>query len=100
MEVSLDLERTIAGNSEEAHDASKASIQSRISNLESGGVKGTGSRDADIPPAFKQEEVPVHMNQDSSKHPQKRIQMSFLKGLEVNLYVPEKPPPGSRYRKS
>jgi hypothetical protein len=26
----------------EAHDASKASIQSRISNLESGGVKGTG----------------------------------------------------------
>ncbi|MCW1238274.1 ADP-ribosyltransferase [Bacillus pretiosus] len=27
----------------EAHDASKASIQSRISNLESGGVKGTGN---------------------------------------------------------
>ncbi|MDA1846237.1 cytoplasmic protein [Bacillus cereus] len=27
---------------QEAHDASKASIQSRISNLESGGVKGTG----------------------------------------------------------
>ena len=26
-----------------AHDASKASIQSRISNLESGGVKGTGN---------------------------------------------------------
>ncbi|MGH1041453.1 HNH/ENDO VII family nuclease [Bacillus cereus group sp. MS39] len=26
----------------EAHDSSKASIQSRISNLESGGVKGTG----------------------------------------------------------
>ncbi|HDR8488389.1 TPA: DNA/RNA non-specific endonuclease [Bacillus cereus] len=26
----------------DAHDASKASIQSRISNLESGGVKGTG----------------------------------------------------------
>ncbi|WP_353052713.1 YwqJ-related putative deaminase [Bacillus thuringiensis] len=30
------------GNFQEAHDASKASIQSRISNLESGGVKGTG----------------------------------------------------------
>ncbi|HDR7760799.1 MULTISPECIES: type IV secretion protein Rhs [Bacillus] len=28
---------------QEAHDASKASIQSRISNLESGGVKGTGN---------------------------------------------------------
>ncbi|HDR7951951.1 TPA: HNH endonuclease [Bacillus toyonensis] len=27
----------------EAHDASKASIQSRISNLESGGIKGTGN---------------------------------------------------------
>ncbi|MGQ0519020.1 DNA/RNA non-specific endonuclease, partial [Bacillus sp. D-CC] len=27
---------------QEAHDASKASIQSRISNLESGGVKDTG----------------------------------------------------------
>ncbi|KMP93747.1 ADP-ribosyltransferase [Bacillus wiedmannii] len=32
-----------SGKFQEAHDASKASIQSRISNLESGGVKGTGS---------------------------------------------------------
>ncbi|MFK4320208.1 hypothetical protein ABH946_002913 [Bacillus sp. RC145] len=31
-----------SGKVKEAHDASKASIQSRISNLESGGVKGTG----------------------------------------------------------
>ncbi|MGS2749125.1 GH-E family nuclease [Bacillus zanthoxyli] len=31
-----------SGKFQEAHDASKASIQSRISNLESGGVKGTG----------------------------------------------------------
>ncbi|MDF3553673.1 hypothetical protein COC47_28445 [Bacillus cereus] len=30
------------GKFQEAHNASKASIQSRISNLESGGVKGTG----------------------------------------------------------
>ena len=30
------------GKFQEAHDTSKASIQSRISNLESGGVKGTG----------------------------------------------------------
>ena len=43
MEVSLELERTIAGKFQEAHDASKASIQSRISNLESGGVKGTSN---------------------------------------------------------
>ncbi|HFI2421193.1 AHH domain-containing protein [Bacillus paranthracis] len=33
----------------EAHDASKASIQSRISNLESGGVKGTGEATRLIP---------------------------------------------------
>ncbi|MED2489007.1 toxin [Bacillus thuringiensis] len=33
-----------SGKFQEAHDASKASIQSRISNLESGGVKGTGDR--------------------------------------------------------
>ncbi|WP_348652660.1 HNH endonuclease [Bacillus toyonensis] len=31
-----------SGKLQEAHDASKSSIQSRISNLESGGVKGTG----------------------------------------------------------
>ncbi|MGA4464476.1 hypothetical protein ACPA2L_17620 [Bacillus bombysepticus] len=31
-----------SGKFQEAHDVSKASIQSRISNLESGGVKGTG----------------------------------------------------------
>ncbi|MGG0458370.1 DNA/RNA non-specific endonuclease [Bacillus mycoides] len=32
-----------SGKFQEAHDASKASIQSRISNLESGGVKATGN---------------------------------------------------------
>ncbi|MCC2380287.1 ADP-ribosyltransferase [Bacillus wiedmannii] len=32
-----------SGKFQEAHDASKASIQSRISDLESGGVKGTGN---------------------------------------------------------
>ncbi|PFW51993.1 hypothetical protein COE58_13115 [Bacillus cereus] len=30
-----------SGKFQEVHDASKASIQSRISNLESGGVKGS-----------------------------------------------------------
>ncbi|MDJ1474548.1 HNH endonuclease [Bacillus sp. LS15-K4] len=43
-----------SGKFQEAHDASKASIQSRISNLESGGVKGTGNREAEVPPAFRQ----------------------------------------------
>ncbi|TNO98509.1 GH-E family nuclease [Bacillus sp. CD3-1a] len=40
-----------SGKFQEAHDASKASIQSRISNLESGGVKGTG----DIPKGYYQD---------------------------------------------
>ncbi|MCU5378733.1 AHH domain-containing protein [Bacillus cereus] len=38
-----------SGKFQEAHDASKASIQSRISNLESGGVKGTGEGSRIIP---------------------------------------------------
>ncbi|KZD64329.1 MULTISPECIES: AHH domain-containing protein [Bacillus] len=38
-----------SGKFQEAHDASKASIQSRISNLESGGVKGTGEVNRLIP---------------------------------------------------
>ncbi|HHT7232654.1 hypothetical protein ACQVQ3_07310 [Bacillus cereus] len=37
-----------SGKFQEAHDASKASIQSRISNLESGGVKGTVKIDYDL----------------------------------------------------
>ncbi|HFK1455588.1 TPA: AHH domain-containing protein [Bacillus cereus] len=36
-----------SGKFQEAHDASKASIQSRISNLESGGVKDTGKTVSD-----------------------------------------------------
>ncbi|WP_256252497.1 MULTISPECIES: AHH domain-containing protein [Bacillus] len=38
-----------SGKFQEAHDAPKASIQSRISNLESGGVKGTGEVNRLIP---------------------------------------------------
>ncbi|NIE91283.1 hypothetical protein F3J09_10860 [Bacillus sp. Ab-1751] len=37
-----------SGKFQEAHDASKASIQSKISNLESGGVKGTGKVTKDV----------------------------------------------------
>ncbi|KPU55007.1 hypothetical protein AN402_3208 [Bacillus wiedmannii] len=38
-----------SGKFQEAHDASKASIQSRISNLENGGVKDTGEGGRIIP---------------------------------------------------
>ncbi|OTW83061.1 hypothetical protein COL28_07500 [Bacillus thuringiensis] len=43
------------GKFQEAHDASKASIQSRISNLESGGVKGTG--DIGTPPRYGERRI-------------------------------------------
>ncbi|MDF9662663.1 polymorphic toxin type 15 domain-containing protein [Bacillus wiedmannii] len=47
-----------SGKFQEAHDASKASIQSRISNLESGGVKGTGEvKHLDDIPRIKEIEV-------------------------------------------
>ncbi|WHY27117.1 hypothetical protein [Bacillus wiedmannii] len=44
-----------SGKFQEAHDASKASIQSRISNLESGGVKGTG--EGGIPPRYGERKI-------------------------------------------
>nr|WP_255256186.1 hypothetical protein [Bacillus wiedmannii] len=44
-----------SGKFQEAHDASKASIQSRISNLESGGVKGTG--ESGIPPRYGERKI-------------------------------------------
>ncbi|HGO9418923.1 polymorphic toxin type 15 domain-containing protein [Bacillus cereus] len=49
------------GKFQEAHDASKASIQSRISNLESGGVKGTGEvKNLDNVPRI--DEIEVNFN--------------------------------------
>ncbi|KAA0745173.1 hypothetical protein DN389_11930 [Bacillus sp. AY3-1] len=44
-----------SGKFQEAHDASKASIQSKISNLESGGVKGTG--DIGTPPRYGDRQI-------------------------------------------
>ncbi|MEH7536060.1 polymorphic toxin type 15 domain-containing protein [Bacillus toyonensis] len=50
-----------SGKFQEAHDASKASIQSRISNLESGGVKGTGEvKNLDNVPRI--DEIEVNFN--------------------------------------
>ncbi|WP_095209595.1 polymorphic toxin type 15 domain-containing protein [Bacillus cereus] len=51
------------GKFQEVHDASKASIQSRISNLESGGVKGTGNGKHlnDVP---KIKEIEVNFNRN------------------------------------
>ncbi len=47
----------------ESHDASKASIQSRISNLESDGVKGTGnSKHLNDVPKIKEIEVNFNRN--------------------------------------
>ncbi|PHB05717.1 hypothetical protein COE81_16095 [Bacillus wiedmannii] len=51
-----------SGKFQEAHDASKASIQSRISNLESGGVKGTGKTVSDY-----LDDIIVNGNVDAAK---------------------------------
>ena len=77
-----------SGKFQEAHDASKASIQSRVSNLESGGVKGTGNREAEVPPAFKQEEFASTYESRFKQTPAETNSNVVLKGLEVSLYVP------------
>ena len=51
-----------SGKFQEAHDASKASIQSKISNLESGGVKGTGKTVSDY-----LDDIIVNGNVDAAK---------------------------------
>nr|WP_309243104.1 glycohydrolase toxin TNT-related protein [Bacillus cereus group sp. BfR-BA-01309] len=59
-----------SGKFQEAHDASKASIQSRISNLESGGVKGTGNIGKEASEAGKHvEEVTIPENMQKWDYP-------------------------------
>ncbi|WP_229201007.1 hypothetical protein [Bacillus albus] len=61
---------------QEAHDASKASIQSRISNLESGGVKGTGKNTNKNPnknPRYQPGTVNQSFNLERSLQTQKQF---------------------------
>ncbi|MCZ6944869.1 hypothetical protein EJ131_31385 [Bacillus mycoides] len=68
----------------EAHDASKASIQSRISNLESGGVKGTGEgskKISDVPHVKEARDIIAERTKglDLNQHPTTTKQMSSKK---------------------
>ncbi|MFC8054646.1 hypothetical protein [Bacillus cereus] len=59
-----------SGKFQEAHDASKASIQSRISNLESGGVKGTD--ESGIPPRYGERKITDEEYEALKKHRQQK----------------------------
>ncbi|MFJ8524122.1 MULTISPECIES: HNH endonuclease [Bacillus cereus group] len=88
-----------SGKFQEAHDASKASIQSRISNLESGGVKGTGDRDADIPPAFKQEEFASTYESRFKQTPAETNSNVVFEGVRGESLCTLKPPPDPTLQK-
>nr|WP_071743042.1 MULTISPECIES: HNH endonuclease [Bacillus] len=88
-----------SGKFQEAHDASKASIQSRISNLESGGVKDTGNRDADIPPAFKQEEFASTYESRFKQTPAETNSNVVFEGVRGESLCTLKPPPDPTLQK-
>ncbi|MEM5601428.1 HNH endonuclease [Bacillus cereus] len=88
-----------SGKFQEAHDASKASIQSRISNLESGGVKDTGNRDVDIPPAFKQEEFASTYESRFKQTPAETNSNVVFEGVRGESLCTLKPPPDPMLQK-
>ncbi|MBZ6023553.1 hypothetical protein LA440_10285 [Bacillus cereus] len=72
-----------SGKFQEAHDTSKASIQSRISNLESGGVKGTGNNSSskDVYGPYYDEAKKLHeTNPDWYPNPD---ESTIVKGKEL-----------------
>ncbi|PEM46002.1 hypothetical protein CN618_25530 [Bacillus wiedmannii] len=77
-----------SGKFQEAHDASKASIQSRISNLESGGVKGTGEvKHLDDIPRIKEIEVKFNYKTKFDSEEFARQLKDQEKGMnELNIY--------------
>ncbi|WP_243821074.1 HNH endonuclease [Bacillus thuringiensis] len=88
-----------SGKFQEAHDASKASIQSRISNLESGGVKGTGNREAEVPPAFKQEEFASTYESRFKQTPAETNSNVVFEGVRGESLCTLKPPPDPTLQK-
>ncbi len=68
-----------SGKFQEAHDASKASIQSRVSNLESGGVKGTG-------------EGPVKVNygEQYAREKRKKILKPNVEQVKKDIHIQQK----------
>ncbi|WP_017673906.1 HNH endonuclease [Bacillus thuringiensis] len=88
-----------SGKFQEAHDASKASIQSRVSNLESGGVKGTGNREAEVPPAFKQEEFASTYESRFKQTPAETNSNVVFEGVRGESLCTLKPPPDPTLQK-
>ncbi|MBU5217692.1 HNH endonuclease [Bacillus albus] len=87
-----------SGKFQEAHDASKASIQSRISNLESGGVKGTGNREVEVPPAFRQTDFASSYESRINQTPAQinpKIEFEGIRGESLSTL---KPPPDPKLK--
>ncbi len=82
-----------SGKFQEAHDASKASIQSRISNLESGGVKGTGN----IPKGYYQDVNGKWHRSDGGYASNKEVGLPEPSGITKRLeYMGKMPVKGSK----
>ncbi|MDZ3953073.1 hypothetical protein U0X36_09055 [Bacillus thuringiensis] len=82
-----------SGKFQEAHDASKASIQSRISNLESGGVKGTG--DIGTPPRYGERRISKELYDElRDGTPTAKLREKVNEGIEDKIGTPDPALPG------
>ncbi|EMI9087797.1 hypothetical protein COD05_26690 [Bacillus cereus] len=80
----------------EAHDSSKASIQSRISNLESGGVKGTG--ESGIPPRYGERKITDEEYEAlRKKTPTAKIRKQVNKGHNKKIETEDQALPGKTF---
>ncbi|MDZ4522523.1 hypothetical protein ACS2BX_01475 [Bacillus cereus group sp. BceL300] len=85
-----------SGKFQEAHDASKASIQSKISNLESGGVKGTG--DSGIPPRYGERKITDEEYEAlRKKTPTAKIRKQVNKGHNKKIETEDQALPGKTF---
>ncbi|WP_269732676.1 hypothetical protein [Bacillus cereus] len=82
-----------SGKFQEAHDASKASIQSRISNLESGGVKGTGN--IGTPPRYGERRISKELYDElRDGTPTAKLREKVNEGIEDKIGTPDPALPG------
>ncbi|MBX0352743.1 hypothetical protein [Bacillus toyonensis] len=80
----------------EAHDSSKASIQSRISNLESGGLKGTG--ESGIPPRYGERKITDEEYEAlRKKTPTAKIRKQVNKGHNKKIETEDQALPGKTF---
>ncbi|MDA1845564.1 hypothetical protein PDK16_27065 [Bacillus cereus] len=82
-----------SGKFQEAHDASKASIQSRVSNLESGGVKVTG--DIGTPPRYGERRISKELYDElRDGTPTAKLREKVNEGIEDKIGTPDPALPG------